>query len=32
VIRHEEAKAGADVVDAELLWLDFDDEFLTIRL
>ena len=27
-IRHEEAKAGAAVVGAELIWLDFDDEFL----
>ena len=27
-IRHEEAKAGAKVLDAELIWLDFDDEFL----
>ena len=27
-IRHEEAKAGAGVLGAELIWLDFDDEFL----
>ncbi|MBT4483012.1 MAG: PIG-L family deacetylase [Candidatus Latescibacteria bacterium] len=27
-IRHEEAKAGAAVLGAELIWLDFDDEFL----
>lgn len=27
-IRHEEAKAGAEVLGAELIWLDFDDEFL----
>jgi len=27
-IRYEEAKAGAAVVGAELIWLDFDDEFL----
>ena len=28
VIRHEEAEAGAGVLGAELIWLDFDDEFL----
>lgn len=27
-IRFEEAKAGAAVLGAELIWLDFDDEFL----
>ena len=27
-IRHQEAKNGAAVVGAELIWLDFDDEFL----
>jgi len=27
-IRHDEAKSGAGVVGAELIWLDFDDEFL----
>ncbi len=27
-IRHKEALAGAAVVGAELIWLDFDDEFL----
>lgn len=27
-IRHEEAKAGARIVGAELIWLNFDDEFL----
>jgi LmbE family N-acetylglucosaminyl deacetylase len=27
-IRHQEAKAAAAVVGAELIWLDFDDEFL----
>ena len=27
-IRHKEALAAAGMVDAELLWLDFDDEFL----
>lgn len=27
-IRHNEAKKGADIVGAELIWLDFDDEFL----
>jgi LmbE family N-acetylglucosaminyl deacetylase len=27
-IRHQEAKAGATVLGAELIWLDFDDEFL----
>ena len=27
-IRHAEAAAGAAVVGAELIWLDFDDEFL----
>ncbi|MHC4444034.1 MAG: PIG-L deacetylase family protein [Planctomycetota bacterium] len=27
-IRHQEAQKGADVVGAQLIWLDFDDEFL----
>jgi len=27
-IRHDEAKAGAAVLGGELIWLDFDDEFL----
>ena len=27
-IRHEEAGKGAGVIGAELIWLDFDDEFL----
>ncbi len=27
-IRHKEALNGAAIVDAELIWLDFDDEFL----
>lgn len=27
-IRHKEAKDGAAVIGAELIWLDFDDEFL----
>jgi LmbE family N-acetylglucosaminyl deacetylase len=27
-IRHEEAKGAAAVIEAELIWLDFDDEFL----
>src|ERR1700690_4104812 len=27
-IRHKEAEAGASVIGAKLIWLDFDDEFL----
>ena len=27
-VRHEEARKGAELVGAELIWLDFDDEFL----
>ena len=27
-IRHQEAQAGASVLDAQLIWLGFDDEFL----
>ena len=28
IIRYKEAQAAADIVGAELIWLDFDDEFL----
>jgi len=27
-VRHKEAKQGAGIIGAELIWLDFDDEFL----
>lgn len=27
-IRHDEAKASADIIGAELIWMDFDDEWL----
>ncbi len=27
-VRHEEAKNAAEIIGAELIWLDFDDEFL----
>ena len=27
-VRHKEAENGAKIVDAELIWLDFEDEFL----